>query len=285
MCDNFTKCFLDLTNNRIYTIIEVIYMRKSPTFPDRECTMCGKSYTPHSSQQKYCPDCKIIASKETKRRFYMKHNPNAYQQKPKEFCVVCGLPMESHFDGKPYCNKHWQRLNHHGTTEQIPYKTKNTYQIIDNVAIGTTSRGDTYKIDIEDLERCKQHSWVKDPRGYFVSRINHKSVTLHRFILGTKGNKVMTDHINGDRSDNRKENLRKCTQNENWKNLKVKKNNTSGHPGVEKTRSGKWSATIMVNRKEIHLGVYESKFDAINARRIAEVEYYGEFAPILCRLP
>ena len=124
-------------------------MRKSPTFPDRECTMCGKSYTPHNSRQKYCSECKIIATKETKRRFYMKQNPNAYATpKPKEFCIICGEPMEAHFDGKPYCNKHWLRMYNNGTVELKPYKTKNSYQIIDNVAIGTTSRGDTYKIDI-----------------------------------------------------------------------------------------------------------------------------------------
>ena len=260
-------------------------MRKSPTFPDRECTMCGKKYTPHHSQQKYCPECKIIATKETKRRFYIKTNPNAYAPpKPKEFCIVCGEPMSCHFDGKPYCNKHWLRMYNNGTIEPKPYKTKNTYQIIGDIAIGTTSRGDTYKIDLDDLERCKQHSWVKDPRGYFVSRIDHKSVTLHRFLLGTKGSKVMTDHINGDKSDNRKSNLRQCTQNQNGKNLKVKKNNKSGHPGVSQTKSGKWSASIMVNRKEINLGVFESKFEAINVRRLAELEHFGEFAPIFSRL-
>lgn len=266
-------------------------MRKSPTFPDRECTMCGKTYTPHSSQQKYCPSCAKIADNERKLRYYKKLHPNYKTRKElqensvyKKSCIACGEQATNYFEGKPYCNKHWLRMYHHGTTEKQPYKTKNTYQIIGDIAIGTTSRGDTYKIDLEDLERCKQHSWVKDPRGYFVSRIDHKSVTLHRFLLGTKGSKVMTDHINGDRSDNRKSNLRQCTQNQNSKNLKVKKNNTSGHPGVSKTKSGKWRAAITVNRKSINLGVYASKFEAINVRRLAELEYFGEFAPIFSRV-
>ena len=154
----------------------------------------------------------------------------------------------------------------------------------DDIAIGTTSRGDTYKIDLEDLERCKQHSWIKDPRGYFVSNIDHRVTPLHRFLLGTKGSKVMTDHINGDKSDNRKSNLRKCTQNQNSKNVKVKKNNKTGFPGVRQDKFGKWTVEIMVNRKKIFLGNFDSKFEAINVRRLAELEYFGEFAPIFSRV-
>ena len=66
--------------------------------------------------------------------------------------------------------------------------------------------------------------------------------------------------------------------------MKVKKNNTSGFPGVGKTKSGKWYASIMVNGKDINLGIFESKFEAVNVRRLAELEHFGEFAPIFSRV-
>ena len=258
-------------------------MRKKPTFPDRECTMCGKTYTPHSSQQKYCPDCSIIADKERKRKSYKKYHPNAYAPpKPKEFCIVCGKPMECHFDGKPYCNKHWLRMYNNGTINPKPYKTKNRYYIFDNIAVGVTTRGDFYKIDLEDLERCKQHTWIKDPRGYFVSNIGGRVTPIHRFLLNTVGKDKSTDHINGNRSDNRKANLRICSQFQNSKNLKRKKNNTSGYPGIEKVKNG-WRATIMFNRKSITIGVYKTFSEALKNRQDAEIKYFGEFAPCLSR--
>lgn len=265
-------------------------MRKKATFPDKICIMCGKTYSPNGSMQKYCQSCAKIADTERKLKHYKKLHPNYKTRKEmqensvyKKSCIACGEQATNYFDGKPYCNKHWLRMYNNGTTELKPYKTKNTYRIVDNVAIGTTSRGDIYKIDIDDLERCQQHSWVKDTRGYFVSNIKHKVTPLHRFILCIKDSKVVTDHINGDKSDNRKTNLRMCSQNQNGKNVKTKKNNHWGITGVKKTPSGSWVAYITVDGKTIHIGTFNSKLNAIDARRSAETKYYGEFSPFICR--
>ena len=258
-------------------------MKNKPVFQSKICLMCGKDYTPNGPSQKYCHSCIDIADKERKRKSYIKYHPNAYAPpKEKEFCVVCGEPMSCHFDGKPYCNKHWQRMYNNGTTELKSYRTKNKYYIFDNVSVGLTSRGDFYKIDTEDLERCKQHTWVKDNRGYFVSRINHKTVTLHRFLLNLTDGTNHVDHINGKKEDNTKSNLRTCTSNQNTKNLKRKSNNTSGYPGVDKY-NGKWRARITVNRKDITIGVYKTFNEALVARQDAEIKYFGKFAPCLCR--
>jgi hypothetical protein len=75
----------------------------------------------------------------------------------------------------------------------------------------------------------------------------------------------MLDHINRDPSDNRIANLREATCKENRENISVAKNNTSGVPGVFWVKSmSKWNAKIGHNRRQIHLGYFENKNDAIS---------------------
>lgn len=106
---------------------------------------------------------------------------------------------------------------------------------------------------------------------------------MHRYIIGVNGAGVVVDHINGDTHDNRKANLRTCTPKENSWNAIESKNCTSGHVGIRITPSGKFSARIMVDRKEIFLGTFQTMDEAIKARNEAEDKYRGEFAPHRCR--
>lgn len=82
------------------------------------------------------------------------------------------------------------------------------------------------------------------------------------------------DHINGVKTDNRIINLRSVSHFENSRNKTMQKNNSSGVMGVSwhKTRK-RWSANIRVYGKLKNLGYFESKDDAILARKLAEVEY------------
>lgn len=66
---------------------------------------------------------------------------------------------------------------------------------------------------------------------------------------------------------------------ENGKNLKIKKNNTSGFPGVGLTPSGKYRVRITVNGKELHIGTFTTFDEAVSARKVAELEYFGNFSP------
>ena len=77
------------------------------------------------------------------------------------------------------------------------------------------------------------------------------------------------DHINGDRSDNRIENLRDVTKFENQRNAKKRHDNTSGVTGVRR-RHGKWYARIFVNSKDTDLGFFDDWFNAVCARKAAE---------------
>ncbi len=89
------------------------------------------------------------------------------------------------------------------------------------------------------------------------------------------------DHRSGDRMDNRIENLRLATHTDNVRNRRLSVNNKSGTHGVRLcAKSGKWIAKISDNGRWRYLGRFASKDDAVEARRVAEVETYGEFSPI-----
>lgn len=82
------------------------------------------------------------------------------------------------------------------------------------------------------------------------------------------------DHINGNRADNRIQNLRDVTRAENQKNQRMNCLNTSGALGVCLFKpTGKWSAEIKVGGEKFHLGYFSCKEDAIAARKAAECRY------------
>ena len=89
------------------------------------------------------------------------------------------------------------------------------------------------------------------------------------------------DHIHGKESkyDNRKSNLRVVTHSQNGMNRDLQSNNTSGVVGVSWfAKTNQWRAHIMVNRKFIHLGLFDKFEDAVKARKQAEEKYFGEFS-------
>jgi hypothetical protein len=120
-------------------------------------------------------------------------------------------------------------------------------------------------VDVEDVPKIMGHRWTSAKR-YATTQ---KGCYLHRTILGAECEGRVIDHINRNPLDNRKKNLRVCTQSLNMLNMGPKSRNTSGVPGV--CRSGNsWAAYISVNRRKIHLGTYKDKDQAIAARMEAE---------------
>ncbi len=109
-----------------------------------------------------------------------------------------------------------------------------------------------------------------------------KTILLHRFLVDAPPDKVV-DHIDGDDYNNRKSNLRICTNTENIRNQKLSKLNKSGHKGVywnHELVTPKWRANIKVNKKTIHIGYYDNYEDACKAREEAEIEYFGEYSEL-----
>ncbi len=284
MSYNLFKTLVDFLSGIWYNDIEVIKVRKPPSIAPRMCVACGAEFTPTGTVQKYCTTCKEATSIQRKREWYARNHPGAYAEREQHFCVACGQPAECRLNGGEwYCNLHWQRMNHHGTTERQPRKSRNTFIKNGNTVMIRMKHNLTAIVDASDVDMVKQHSWCVDPRGYVVSNISGNAYPLHRYLLNPPTG-LHVDHINGNRLDNRRSNLRICTGKENARNKGMGKNNKTGHVGVELLQSGKYLAKIMVDRKSIHLGRFDNIEDAVSARLEAEAKYFGEFAPSFSRL-
>lgn len=238
--------------------------------------MCGCEFKPYRNIQKYCSECSVKAEKERKRKWYAKKNPGAYKPKEIKECCICGDKFAGTIDGKNYCNSHWQKMYRYGTPHGGS-GSKNEFIEKGCITEVYTTKGEKFIIDTDDAEKIKCSTWCKNKAGYLIARKDNKNIRLHRFVLNYSG-PLVVDHINGDITDNRKSNLRICTQKSNSRNTTVSKNSKLGVLGVSLTPEGKYKARIMVNRKEIRLGHYETLEEAIEARRKAELMYFGKYS-------
>lgn len=159
-------------------------------------------------------------------------------------------------------------------------KTKkyNEYSMCEDYVIGyTTNTNKEFKIDKEDFEKIKNNAWRESPYGYIISSCKSQNIYMHRIIMDCPDN-YEVDHINHNKMDNRKSNLRVCSHQQNNYNKVISKYNTSGHTGVQwEKRFNRWRSRISVNGKDIHLGLFKEYEDAVKAREEAEIKYYKEF--------
>lgn len=141
-------------------------------------------------------------------------------------------------------------------------------------------------VDDDDYERVInfKYKWNINNTNYTKSATyNPKQyiVFLHRFIMGLeKGDKRVVDHINHNKLDNRKSNLRVCTQAENCRNNQIKKNNISGYKGVviaKDKRNKKYCSTVRYNKTRYFLGYYKTAQEASEVYEQKAKELFGEF--------
>lgn len=166
--------------------------------------------------------------------------------------------------------------------EEIAYQSKeNRYEIKGNICIINNK----LIIDKEDLETIlsfKRYVGINSS-GYAYMNWRGKEFFIHRLVMNLPQDydnetKIIADHIDGNRLDCRKENLRVCHKAYNPINCKLYKNNTSGVKGVVwMKRLSKWQASIQVDKKPIYLGIYEDFEEAVKVRKDAEDKYFGEF--------
>lgn len=116
----------------------------------------------------------------------------------------------------------------------------------------------------------------KDGQGYLRGTVLGKRIRAHRIAWVIQVGAWPThhiDHINGDRSDNRIENLRDVPRLVNQKNMRRMRSNTSGVVGVSATKNGTWEAYIDHAGKRIRLGKHATLQEAAAIRCEAEKKY------------
>jgi hypothetical protein len=140
------------------------------------------------------------------------------------------------------------------------------------------ANGGCATVDDADLPIVSSFAWrgQTSPSGIYV--VSGDGLLMHRLILNAPDG-VMVDHINGNPSDNRRENLRLCTHAENMRNRKIAKHNKCGLKGVyQDTRKKKWRAEIVVDGKRFTLGSHATKELAHAAYCAAAKSLHGQFA-------
>jgi hypothetical protein len=152
------------------------------------------------------------------------------------------------------------------------------YDFIGDTVICRLPDNVTFLIDKEDYPLVSQYPWRLTTSGYLTAYIRGKKTRLHYLLMPRMPGKLC-DHMNRDKMDNRKCNLRYATSSENLFNKSIQSNNTTGYIGVSKCiNSDRYRAYINFHKKRICLGVFDDPKKAALARDNAARLYHGEFA-------
>lgn len=141
-------------------------------------------------------------------------------------------------------NKKYNRIEVEGDIAKIYFSNREGFTIIDS----------------EDVDKVKNYCWAyNDRQKYPFAWVGDKIRFLHRVILPNENKKLVTDHINRNKLDNRKSNLRLVSHGKNISNVGLTKANTSGYKHISyiKTR-GYYSVSVMVDKKYNYIGNYVS---------------------------
>lgn len=192
-------------------------------------------------------------------------------------CSVCGRLIKHKIKayGKVYCPKHYKQTKKYGSPIDENPRTiydKNEIRICGNIAyIDLYDKHcnviNTAIIDSDDVQKVRYIKWKLSNSGYVMNTPKYKNSNIHmsRVILGVDD---FVDHINHNRLDNRKSNLRVVTKSQNAMNMNSK--------GVHNIKN-KYYAHIKINQKQINLGVYIYEQEALFARWYAEKILFKEY--------
>lgn len=193
-------------------------------------------------------------------------------------CNVCGRLMSKKISAnkKVWCNKHYKQLKKYGKPIDINPRTildKNEINVVGDIAYINiyNDKCDVIAIttiNADDVDKVKNTKWKLSNSGYIMNTPKFKGSNIHlsRRILGTND---FVDHINGDKLNNCKNNLRIVTKSQNQMNVNYK--------GICKTKSNKFYAHIKINQKQINLGTYIDEEEALYARWYAETLLFKEY--------
>ena len=135
------------------------------------------------------------------------------------------------------------------------------------------------KIDKDDYPKVATGKWsYAKSVSYPIRIIKNKTVLLHHVILGKKKG-YFVDHINGDRLDNRKNNLRFVTPQESACN-RANMRGVYLSNYYKNRKEKKWVAHLIFKGVFHYLGIFDNEEEALDARRNAEIKYFGDFRRI-----
>ena len=137
-------------------------------------------------------------------------------------------------------------------------------------------------IEIDDCDYwVMKHKWHIAAGGYAMSRYKSEVIYLHLLIAKVMCLTGLIDHIDRNKLNCKRENLRSATIAQNVSNQKLHSNNTTGYKGVSfDSKRQKWRACIMLNRRTNHIGYFYDEITAAKAYDLEARKLHGVFASL-----
>lgn len=147
----------------------------------------------------------------------------------------------------------------------------------------TGNKGEEILVDDDDYDFLNRHNWNVNMDGYVTASLGNVTVKMHRLVMFCpKG--LVVDHVNRNKLDNRKENLRHVTVRQNSMNVGKTKHNISGYIGVKFHKCNQtYVATVSENKKHIYLVSMKGKENTellAKFRDYAAILLRGEYAAL-----
>ncbi len=142
------------------------------------------------------------------------------------------------------------------------------------------TKGQMALVDNDDFNWLNQWKWhclngYAARREYFEGKKKSEYIFMHRLINNTPVG-YDTDHIDRNKLNNHRKNLRTVTHQQNTFNPKLSKSSTSSYTGISwDKKNNKWKVHLTINNKYIHLGRFSLLKDAIFARQTGEGRFFG----------
>lgn len=147
---------------------------------------------------------------------------------------------------------------------------------------GRNGKGKFVLVDDEDYDNLIKYKWYTQKSGIIYGYFGfNKKISIHRFIMKPNSKSVQIDHIDQNRLNNQKSNLRFCTNQQNACNQRKRPSLicSSKYKNVSYSkRDIKWRAYIVQNNKQTHVGYFENEIDAAEHADYYAIKLFGEFA-------
>lgn len=194
----------------------------------------------------------------------------------------CTMAQDTYRYKRGMCAKHyraWLKVNGKGIQrERMLPRPAIIEGDIAKIPLGVNAKDGYAIVDKEYAYLADRHKFCLTDNGYAKTDIEGVGVRIHHLIMGKPPKPLVTDHINRDRLDNRKSNLRFVTFQRNIQNAKGQPNK-SGFKGVAYVNAtGKWRAYIKPFGKQLSIGTFTTKEEAAKAYDKEARKYWGDYA-------